>query len=113
MWFKTSLMRIVYAVAVLVVCGTFAFADTIRLKDGGIIKGEIVSFAGGKFVIEIGSGSRRRQLTFSPAEVESIRFDAPSGSPDLNDTATRTASYSQPEPKPAPQKPVVVTQPEY
>jgi hypothetical protein len=113
MWFKTSLIRIVCAVAVLVVCGTFACADTIRLKDGGIIKGEIVSFAGGKFVIEIGNGSRKRQLTFSAAEVESIRFDAPSGSPNVPDS-NRTASYTRPEPKPTPYEPDdVETEPVY
>jgi hypothetical protein len=53
-----------------------AFADTIRLKDGSIIKGRIVTFAGGRFVVTIGDGSRQRQMTFTAAEIESIQFDA-------------------------------------
>jgi hypothetical protein len=59
-------------VAVLAVAG---FADTIRLKDGSIIKGTITGFAGGKFTIEIGQGSRKRQLTFDATEVESVVFE--------------------------------------
>jgi PA-IL-like protein len=53
-----------------------AFADTIRLKDGSVIKGKIVSFGGGKFTVLIGSGTRSRQLDFSADEVESISFDS-------------------------------------
>ena len=52
-----------------------AFGDTIRLKDGSIIKGKIVSFDGGKFVILIADGTRERQMTFTADEVEKIEFD--------------------------------------
>ena len=52
-----------------------SFADTIRLKDGSIIKGTITGFAGGKFTIEIGQGARKRQLTFDATEVESVVFE--------------------------------------
>lgn len=52
-----------------------AFADTIRLKDGSILKGRIISFSGGKFTIAIGEGSRLKQLTYSASEIESIQFD--------------------------------------
>jgi hypothetical protein len=74
-----------------------AFADTVRLKDGSIIKGKIVSFDAGKFVVVMGEGSRRRELSFAAAEVESIRFDEPSGAPSLANS-TRTAAY-EPVPK--------------
>jgi len=53
------------------------FADTIRLKDGSIIKGKIVSFGDGKFVVQVGS----RQMNFSAKEVESITFDQDSVEP--------------------------------
>ncbi|HLM60789.1 MAG TPA: hypothetical protein VK308_08295, partial [Pyrinomonadaceae bacterium] len=53
---------------------TTVLADTIRLKDGSIIKGKIVSFGGGKFIVRIG----QRQITYSANEVESIQFDADS-----------------------------------
>lgn len=74
-------------VAVLAVAN---FADTIRLKDGSIIKGTITGFAGGKFTIEIGQGSRKRQLTFDATEVESVVFEqiVPAVSTD-NRTSTR------------------------
>jgi hypothetical protein len=81
-----------------------AMADTIHLKDGSLIKGQIVSFTGGNFVVEIGEGSHKRQLTFSAAEVESISFDAPSQTPQLTRTTNRTASYSEPAPVQAPPK---------
>ena len=53
------------------------FADTLRLKDGSIIKGKIVGFGGGKFTVAMGEGSRRKQMTFGASEVESISFDNP------------------------------------
>jgi len=73
-----------------------AFADTLRLKDGSIIKGKIVSFGGGKFIVTMGEGSRRKQLTFAAAEVESIQFDSPSTPPQLSDASNRNASYKEP-----------------
>jgi hypothetical protein len=52
------------------------FADTIRLKDGSIIKGRITAFSGGRFTIAIGEGTnRRRELSFEADEIESITFD--------------------------------------
>lgn len=54
-----------------------AFADTIRLKDGSIIKGRITGFAGGRFTVTIGDGARQRQMSFSADEIESIQFDSP------------------------------------
>jgi hypothetical protein len=63
-------------VAILSFVSLSAFADTIRLKDGSIIKGKIVSFAGGTFSVDIGDGSRKRHMTFSSDEVASIQFDS-------------------------------------
>jgi hypothetical protein len=54
---------------------SLTFADTIRLKDGSIIKGRIVNFTSGKFTVVIGDGSRQRQMNFYADEVESIEFD--------------------------------------
>ena len=72
-----------FALAILLLCfATAALADTVRLKDGSIIKGRIVSFTGGKFVMVIGQGDRQREMTFFVDEVESIEFDggsAPGG----------------------------------
>lgn len=53
-----------------------AFADTIRMKDGRIIKGKIVSFDGGRFTVVFDDGTRQRQMVYSADEVESIAFDS-------------------------------------
>lgn len=81
---------------------TAAFADTLRLKDGSIIKGKIVSFQDGKFVVAIGDGARRREMTFFANEVLSIAFEStPSTAVSRNATYTEPAATSKP--------PVVVT----
>ncbi len=73
--FKIDLFRRASLFVVLILFGAPAFADTVRLKDGSIIKGKIVSFTGGKFTIEVGEGSRKRELLFDSGEIESIEFE--------------------------------------
>lgn len=68
--------RFALAILLIATLAAAAFADTLRLKDGSIIKGRIVSFGGGKFVVVVGDGSRQRQMTFDADEVESIRFES-------------------------------------
>lgn len=72
---KSKIIRVLAAFCLVFSMAALTFADTIRLKDGSIIKGKIVSFVGGKFTVVIGSGTRTRQLDFSADEVESISFD--------------------------------------
>jgi len=75
------------------------FADTVRLKDGSIIKGKIISFGGGKFIVTMGEGARRKQLTFAAGEVESIQFDqerAPQLSASKNNPANDQKSQNTP-----------------
>ena len=91
MSFARKHISVVFALLLTCVLSTVAFADTIRLKDGSIIKGRIVSFNGGKFTIAIGEGTRSRQMTFGAAEIDSIVFDSPAA------TATsREIDYKQP-----------------
>ncbi len=73
------------------------FADTIRLKDGSIIKGTITGFKDGRFVVVIGEGERRRELTFAASEVESIAFD---GIATSGQTAAKPARVSNNTPPP-------------
>jgi hypothetical protein len=68
--------RLACLAGIILLLSMTAFADTIRLKDGGVIKGRIVSFNGGKFVVAIGEGNRQRQMTFYSDEIESIQFDS-------------------------------------
>ena len=53
-------------------------ADTIKLKDGSVIHGQVVGFKDGQFTVLIGSGSKgRRSRTMVYVEdIESIEFDA-------------------------------------
>ena len=79
MLFKSSFLRVVCILFTILTVTTLSFGDTIRLKDGSIIKGKIVSFGDGKFIVLIADGTRQRQLNFTASEVESIAFD--NGSP--------------------------------
>ena len=74
---RNSLIRTAGAAALVAVLALAALADTIRLKDGSIIKGKITGFSGGRFTVAIGEGQRRREMVFSAGEVESIVFDSP------------------------------------
>ena len=69
--------RTVASIGMIAVLAIFAFADTIRLKDGSIIKGRITTFTDGRFVVVIGEGERRREMSFAASEVESVSFDNP------------------------------------
>lgn len=54
-----------------------ALADTIRLKDGSVIRGQIVGFKNEQFTILVGSGARGRKsrITVYMEDVDSIEFD--------------------------------------
>jgi len=73
---KSNFYRVALACSLILAMFSFVLADTIRLKDGSIIKGKIISFGEGKFTIVIGDGSRQRQMNFFADEVESIEFDS-------------------------------------
>ncbi|MGE3465885.1 MAG: LecA/PA-IL family lectin [Pyrinomonadaceae bacterium] len=87
----TKAVRGLIASLLIFTLSAIALGDTLRLKDGSILKGKVIGFGSGKFVIAIGEGSRRRELTFSSTEVESIVFD------DAQPAVTnRTAAYKEP-----------------
>jgi hypothetical protein len=79
-----------------------ALADTIRLKDGSVIRGQIVSFKNEQFTIMVGSGSRGRksQITVYMEDVDSIDFDSTgntsNSSAPNNDTANNNQTVNQP-----------------
>ena len=94
--------------ALICVLALGVFADTVRLKDGSLIKGRITGFADGRFTIVIGDGARQRQLSFGADEVESIEFDNDnlrqdtSPSPAVVSRDTRPVSTTPDERRPAP-----------
>lgn len=99
-----SLGCLLLAVSLFVGTGASVFADTIRLRDGSILRGEIVAFADQQFTILVGSGvrGRRSRITIYMEDVESIIFErtvtqgadaAPTGN---NADATMPAATSAP-----------------
>ncbi len=76
MFLKSKFFRVTLALSLVLCLCALALADTIRLKDGSIIKGKIISFRDGQFVVSIGDGSRARQMTFFADEVEAVEFDS-------------------------------------
>lgn len=76
MFLKSKFFRVVCALALLFALFTLVFADTIRLKDGSIIKGKIINFSNGQFTVLIGEGTRQRRMNIYADEIESIEFDS-------------------------------------
>lgn len=87
MQLKSNLFRLVFVICLVLSFSVFAFADTIRLKDGSIIKGKIIGFAGGVFTVVITDGARERQMTFRADEIESIKFEPEAATPETSKTS--------------------------
>ncbi len=87
------------------------FADTIRLKDGSVIRGQVIGFKDQQFTILIGANSkgRRGQTTVYVEDVESIEFDAVPGN---NSTQTDDSSAQNNVPVLQPNRPAPNTQPD-
>ena len=67
------------AVAVTLALSAVCLADTIRMKDGQVIRGQIVGFRDQQFTVLIGSGGRggrRSRITLYMEDVDSIEFDS-------------------------------------
>jgi hypothetical protein len=58
-----------------------ALADTIRLRDGSVVRGQIIAFKDQQFTVLIGAGTRGRRgrMTIYSEDIESIEFDASGG----------------------------------
>ena len=75
--------RLLLSVLLLLSLVTPLLADTIRLKDGSVIRGQVIGFKDQQFTILIGGNAkgRRGQTTIYVEDVESIEFDSSSGGP--------------------------------
>lgn len=98
---------------VLALCAP-TLADTIRLKDGSVIRGQVIAFKDQQFTVLIGGGTRggrRSRVTLYMEDVESIEFDlattaaaASLGNEDNSSPNTSAPVSSQPvqqEPQPS------------
>jgi len=75
-------------------------ADTVRLKDGSVIRGQVIGFKDQQFTILIGGSARGRrgQTTVYAEDVESIEFDSNSGNASATDdgSARNNAPLNRP-----------------
>lgn len=82
-----------------------ALADTIRLKDGSVIRGQIISFKNEQFTILMGGGARGRksQITVYVEDVESIEFDNTANTSSQTDSTNNNTqpTYQPPTTQPA------------
>jgi hypothetical protein len=69
------------ALALVCSLGSVALADLIRMKDGQVIRGQIIGFRDQQFTVLIGSGTggRRSRITLYMEDVESIEFESAAG----------------------------------
>jgi len=78
-----------------------ALADTIRLKDGNVIRGQVIGFKDQQFTVLVGSGAqgRRSRTLIYVEDVESIEFDSATtaaASGLANDDATTSNTSTAP-----------------
>ncbi|HYE13865.1 MAG TPA: hypothetical protein VD968_05420 [Pyrinomonadaceae bacterium] len=99
-----SLARAAAALALALSMSAVALGDVIRLKDGQVIRGEIVAFRDQQFTVLIGSGARgrRSRVTVYIEDIDSIEFDsAAGGAADSGAYDTAPAETARPQPTPA------------
>ena len=103
--------RLLLSILLLVSIPAPLLADTIRLKDGSVIRGTVIGFKDQQFTILIGGNARGRrgQTTIYVEDVESIEFDSTGGAPTVTEdsTARNNVPASRPsipnnQPDPAP-----------
>ena len=105
---KKFLVHSVVAFALVFAVSVQVLADTIRLKDGSVIRGQIVSFKNEQFTILVGSGARGRKsrITVYMEDVDSIDFDASGNtSGPAEDNSSSQPAYQPPYQQPTNQPP--------
>ena len=110
---KTLFLRSVIVLVVGLGLTLPVLADTIRLKDGSVIRGEIVNFRNEQFTILVGSGARGRKsrITVYMEDVESIEFDGASADEAGNTSTTPSQPTYQPPANTRPSNNPPVSQP--
>jgi hypothetical protein len=95
---KKFFFRSLLIAALAVGASLTVLADTIRLKDGSVIRGQIVSFKNEQFTIVVGGGSRGRksQITVYMEDVDSIEFDSTGNTSNSTGPNNDTTNNNQP-----------------
>src|SRR5437868_15137529 len=105
---KKFFVRSFVAFALVFAVSVPVLADTIRLKDGSVIRGQIISFKNEQFTILVGIGARGRksQITVYMEDVESIDFDSNGNSSSrVEDNNNSQPAYQPPYQQPTNQPP--------
>jgi PA-IL-like protein len=101
--------QLLLSILLLVSISTPLLADTIRLKDGSVIRGQVIGFKDQQFTILIGGNARGRrgQTTVYVEDVESIEFDSTSGNSGNTSTIQDNSSArNNPPPMSRPSGPI-------
>jgi hypothetical protein len=86
-----------FALTLLLALFVPALADTIKLKDGSVIHGQVVAFKDGQFTVLIGGSKGRRSRTIIYVEdVDSIEFDASTSGSGAAPTTEEASAPSNP-----------------
>jgi hypothetical protein len=103
-----KLMPSMFALALIFAPVIPTLADTIKLKDGSVIHGQVVGFKDGQFTVLIGTGAKgRRSRTLVYVEdIDSIEFDS-SGTT----VAGNNDTNNSPEPISQPARPTATPEP--
>jgi len=113
---KSTLRATAFAVVLMLGLSAAALADTIRLRDGSVVRGQIIGYKDQQFTVLIGAGARgrRSRMTIYMEDVESIEFDAsgnvvaaanPDGVDETTPNAERNAGARSDAPASAAQNP--------
>jgi hypothetical protein len=102
-----KLAAVVFSLALVAASGAVALADTIRLRDGSVIRGQIIGYKDQQFTVLIGgTRGRRSRITIYAEDVESIEFENAAGANSQagdNSSAADTNDNAQPvDTRPAP-----------
>src|SRR5262245_12973996 len=99
--------RLLLSTLLLVSISTPLVADTIRLKDGSVIRGQVIGFKDQQFTILIGGNARGRrgQTTVYVEDVESIEFDNSGGNSSGSSTSDESTARNNPPPMTRPSSP--------
>jgi len=73
---RKTLLSLLICFAALSLLGIAALADTVKLRDGSVLKGKVVSYGQGKFTIVVYIGGKPSQHVIPAEEIESVEFDA-------------------------------------
>lgn len=113
---KKSFKAPLLAILLMLCLSPTAFSDTIRLKDGSVIRGQVIGFGDQQFTVLVGTGTRgrRSRITIYMEDVDSIEFDSVTASGAGADTSSDVASAprTQPSRREPPPRTTTRTQPE-